>query len=174
MDGSILKMFEGPTGALRAWLDGSPRWQLARLLPRTDPRLAASVAALTLVEGLTPNARSVAGGALIGAVSAALASGDADTARGTVALTLAALGVAFLLPFALTAWRAALSDGLARRFMREMMERQMRAMLRPATVAHLEDPALLDQMERARNTGGSGRAWPPTRCWVKSRRACAG
>src|SRR5262249_15001301 len=53
-------------------------------------------------------------------------------------------------------WRATGADALARRFLRATTERQMRAALRPPTVAHLEDPALLDLMERARNTGGVG------------------
>ena len=126
----------------------SPWLQLAGMLPRVSPPLAAGVIALTVTEAITPNLRSIAGGLVVGAVAA----GGSIESR-SFHLSLVALAVAFLLQFALISWRSALSDALARRFMRWVMERQMRAMLRPPTVAHLEDPDMLDQMERARNTG---------------------
>jgi ATP-binding cassette subfamily B protein len=143
-------------GKMIGSLDRSARWQLLRRLPAAAPGLSAAVALLTAIEGVVPSARALAGGALVAAAAAALAEGaDAPVARG-FGLAVAALTAAVVAQMALGPWRATAADALARRFARATLERQMAAMLRPATIAHLEEPALLDLMERARNTGGVG------------------
>jgi ATP-binding cassette subfamily B protein len=143
-------------GKMIGRLDGSARWQLIRQLPAVAPRLTAVVAALTLIDGFIPSARALAGGALVAAVAAAAVEGpDAPAARG-FGLAVGALTAAVVAQMGLGPWRATAVDALARRFARTTLERQMGAMLRPATIAHLEEPALLDLMERARNTGGVG------------------
>jgi ATP-binding cassette subfamily B protein len=105
---------------------------------------------------VTPNLRSLAGGLIVGSVAAALAAGATAPDPATFPFALGALTVAFVLQFSLIGWRAALGDALARRVMRLVMERQMHAMLRPATVAHLEDPHLLDLMDQSRSNSAVG------------------
>ena len=143
-------------GLLRDRLDGSPRWRLVHQLPAVAPRLTAAVGALILIEAVAPSARALAAGALVAAISAALLEGSGSPAARQLGPALAVLVAAVVVQMALGPWRATAVDALARRFARATLERQMAAMLRPATIAHLEEPALLDLMERARNTGGVG------------------
>jgi ATP-binding cassette subfamily B protein len=142
-------------GGVRARLTSSARLELLRQLPRAAPGLTAAVAVLTVVEALVPSARAVASGAVVGAI-AGLRSGAPDATAGQLWTGLAATAVAVVLQMALAPWRATAADAISRRFMRVTLERMMRAMLRPATIAHLEDPAVQDQLERARNTGFVG------------------
>src|SRR5262245_14409375 len=108
---------EGLAASLRARLAASPRWRLAAALPGLAPRLTALAALLTAAEGALPSIRSLASGALVGAVAAVA---GAPAPAGADALWPALLGLTFVQvsQFAIVRWRATAADGLGRRLMR--------------------------------------------------------
>jgi ABC-type multidrug transport system fused ATPase/permease subunit len=133
-----------------------PYWRIARLLPGVSGRLALGVAVGVLLGAGLPVVATVATGALVGAVPAAVAAGP-DSPEGRAAFgALLVVGGLFIANRALGALRGALGLALGRRLDEHLRERVMRALNRPIGIAHLEDPAMRDRIERAQDVGGGG------------------
>ncbi|MBW3587880.1 MAG: ATP-binding cassette domain-containing protein [Actinobacteria bacterium] len=81
---------------------------------------------------------------------------SAAQARRDVLTILAGLGFALIIQHSLGLARLAAEDALGRRALREISSRTMRAVLKPSSIAHLEDPKWQDQISRARMTGQIG------------------
>ena len=138
---------------LRALRDGIvPYWQIARLLPAVSGPLSAAVSVGVVVGAALPVAATVVTGTLVGSIPAAVAAGaDSDAARSAFR-ALAVVGALFVLARAVDIVRGTLTHLLARRLNEHLRERVMVALNRPIGVAHLEDPALHDQIERAQGS----------------------
>jgi ATP-binding cassette subfamily B protein len=137
---------DGPVGRLGAGL-----WRTVALLPGVSTPLTATVGAGVLASGLLPVAFTVVTGVVVGAVPAAVADG-LDSPAGRRLLALVALaGLLFVLRQSLAVVVEAAAEALGRRLNGVLRERVMRAALRPAGIAHLEDADLLDTIGLARN-----------------------
>lgn len=122
---------------------------------RTSPRLALAALTGAVVAALLPVAFIVSTGALVGA-----AGGQAD--RGRVLLLALISALLFSAGQALGPWQSSVLAGqLGRAVTTALANRQTTGLLRPTTIAHLEDPAFLDQLARATTTGGIG-PWAAT------------
>jgi ATP-binding cassette, subfamily B, bacterial len=130
-------------GRWRSALAGSSHLQLVRLMPAASPWLTALAAATLLVGAALPSAFAVASGQVIAAFVGHL----------SLVTPLVLLGGVFVLQQAIGPVRAAAADGLGRRFKTSVGLRVMAATLAPATIAHLEDPDVLDHVDAARTPG---------------------
>jgi ABC-type multidrug transport system fused ATPase/permease subunit len=146
----------GLVRAVRARLDASPRWAVLRRAVQASPRLSTLVVGVVVVASLLPTAFSLTTGALVGALPAAVAAGWGSPASRVVAGAVVLLGALFVAQQTLGALTMPVTDALGRRVMGGHHRAVMRAALRPPTVAHLEDPRFLDQIERAVNYSASG------------------
>lgn len=129
---------------------------LLRLLPRISRALTVLLAAVVLASSLLPLGVTITAGLLIGSVPAAVSAG-LDSPAGGYTLTL--LGVAALLIVVerlLAPFGASLATVFGRRLDRYLQEQTMQAVGRPAGIAHLEDPAILDLIDSARGVGRDG------------------
>jgi ABC-type multidrug transport system fused ATPase/permease subunit len=108
-----------------------------------------AVVGVTLVGGVLPVAFSLASGATVGALPAAVRAGMAspDGARLTRFLVVAV--VLFVLMQALGPVRETLADALLVRVDTAMARRIMALASAPPGVAHLEDPATVDRLQQA-------------------------
>ncbi|HET7077477.1 MAG TPA: ABC transporter ATP-binding protein, partial [Chloroflexia bacterium] len=126
------------------------------LLPRVSARLTAALAIIVVLCAAGPLALTIVAGQLVGAVPAAVRAG-LDSPAGEHVLVL--LGFAALLIIAqrlLVPLQEAVATVLGRRIDRYLQELTMAAVSRPAGIAHLEDPAVLDLIETARGVGLQG------------------
>lgn len=118
------------------------RRALLRLVVDQGRLITAALAALTALTALAPVGLSIAIGALVGSVASGSHSG-----------TLTAPLLAFALLFAVISTTGpvlgALTTIMGRAVHGQVFVRSLRATHRPATVAHHEDPALLDLVFRA-------------------------
>jgi ATP-binding cassette subfamily B protein len=149
--------FLAPGGSRQA---GAPdaRWrgllELLCLLPRVSAPLTVAVCGLVLLDVALALGFTVAAGRLAGAVPAVVQGGGLGTAAGQGALlALGAAGACYLGQRAAGPVREVLGIALGREVERRLEERVMRAVLRPAGIAHLEDPALLDRISQAQGVG---------------------
>jgi ATP-binding cassette subfamily B protein len=127
---------------------------------RTSPRLAGALIALTVGTALLPTAIALASGALVGALpgagtgGAAAGSGAAGWRAGAA---LAALGLLLVAQQVAGPLRGVVvGEALGRRYMGGVHRRVMAAALRPATIRHLEDPRLHDDVQRSLGGGNLG------------------
>ena len=144
------------TAWMRAWLrDGIvPYWKIVALLPRVSPRLTVALATAVGFAAVLPVARTLAAGLLVGSVPAALAAGpDSPETRSTFVLVVL-VGVLFIAGWMVGTIRGMVASLLGRLADEHLRERVMRAINRPIGVAHLEDPALRDRLERAQGITG--------------------
>jgi ATP-binding cassette subfamily B protein len=136
------------------------RLSLARLLPRVDPLLSALLAVAIALGTLLGVGFMLASGALVGTVPAVLREGRLDSPAGQrLAVAAAAVVAVFIVREVVGPVRDALTRTLGRRLEEHLRERAMGAALGPAGIAHLEDPALLDLVSRAR--GAAMGQYPP-------------
>jgi ATP-binding cassette subfamily B protein len=142
--------------AVRERLDASPRWAVLQRAGRASPRLSALVVGVVVVASLSPTAFSLTTGALVGALPAAVAGGWDSPAGRVVVGAVGLLGALFVAQQTVGALTMPVTDALGRRVMGAHHRAVMRAALRPPTVAHLEDPRFLDQIERAVNYTSAG------------------
>ena len=121
------------------------------LLPGVSRPLTAAVAAGTLASGLLPVVFAVVSGVVVGAVPAAVRGGLDSPAGRRLLLLVALAGLLFVVRQSLAVVLEAAAAALGRRLNGVLRERAMRAALRPAGIAHLEDADLLDTIALARN-----------------------
>jgi len=128
-----------------------------RLMPAASRTGTALLALGVLVSALLPLALTVAAGTLVGAIPAATGRG-VWSPEGQAALALLAgvtgLTVASRVLGPIIGTLAAM---LGREVDRLVQRRIMAAVNRPVGIAHLEDPATIDLIEHAQQTGAGGR-----------------
>jgi ATP-binding cassette subfamily B protein len=112
--------------------------------------------ALLLLGGTAPVLLSITGAALIGAIPGAINDGLSSPAGNRLLMVFAIAAFVFVFQYAISPFTSIASDALARRLDGLMRERVMRSLIRPAGLAHLEDPAILDQVAVARGVGPGG------------------
>ncbi|HXI19208.1 MAG TPA: ABC transporter ATP-binding protein/permease, partial [Chloroflexota bacterium] len=123
---------------------------------RIQPRLAAAVVGLAALSSLVPTAFSLATGGLIGVLPQLALEGESPDGWRRLAGSVALLGGLFVLQQVIGPLQSVAADALGRRFMASVYRRVMRATLRPATIAHLEEPELHNKVREAIDTGGIG------------------
>ena len=127
-----------------------------------SPLLTAAVIFSIVATSLLPAAFAVATGALVGSLQPAIAGGIDGPAGRRLMVWAVVVGSLFALQQALAGWRSnVLAGDLGRRVTTALADRQTEAMLRPATIAHLEDPSFLDDAAKATGVGGIG-PWAAT------------
>ncbi|HVE91704.1 MAG TPA: ABC transporter ATP-binding protein [Actinomycetota bacterium] len=139
--------------------DRSARMALIRLLPGVSRPMTVAVVTATLIAAALPVAMTLANGALIGGVPAAVRGGfGSDEGRKLLWITGLA-GALFVAQQTFGPVRLALADAFGRRINGRFKERVMRSSLAPAGISHLEDPRVLDLISTARgiDTG----TWKP-------------
>ncbi len=115
-------------------------WQFFAALPHADRPLALLWWAVVLLHGLLPAMFAVAMGALVSAVQHG----------GDLGRPLAVIGVVFVLLQVITPIQTAVSHTLGDRTAAWLYDRLTRACVRPAGMAHLEDPTLASDLTVAR------------------------
>lgn len=123
-----------------------------RMMLDTDRRLAVTLGAVSVFEGLLPTGFTLAGGSLIAA---------AQAGRG-IGLTLGVVTVLFLLAEVTQNLRNAVVEGFRERVETRRRERVMAAVLRPPGISHLEDSEVLDLVQ-----AGSNNEWPNTSAFTQ-------
>lgn len=123
-----------------------PSLELIRVIIAASPRLAPITAVLMLLQGILPSATAALSGILIGE----LISTNASTRVLGPMLGLAGL---FILQQFVAMLRLAVCETVSTRTKAVATTRLMRAVQAPRTIAHLEDPAMLDLITRARGRG---------------------
>ena len=116
-------------------------WQFVRILPRANAPLAVAWWLLLMLRGLLPAAFAVVMGTLTGAVQA-----GAD-----LVAPLAIVAVVFLLTQVLTPLHQAISANLGSQLAAWLYDQLTVACVRPPGLAHLEDPALTNDITMARD-----------------------
>jgi len=124
-----------------------------RLLPGASGRLSVALVALVVLTALLPPAFALASGALIGSLGGAVAGGWGSPAGRRLTEAIAAVVALFVLQQVSGPGVRAVADALGRRAEGKLRLRVMAATLRPAGVAHLEDPGLVDQVTEVQNVG---------------------
>src|SRR5580765_436677 len=138
----------------------SARVDLVRQAAAANRGLTVLTAALVVVAGLLPAAFSLATGALAGAVPGAVGRGLSSGPGHHVAAALLAATAAYVAIQVIGPLRAVVADTLMRSVDEALSTRLMRAVSGPRGIAHLEDPAVLDQVAQAQgavtgNTAGA-------------------
>lgn len=133
---------------------------LVRELPRVHLPLTVAYATTTVALALFPTATIVANGVLVGRLPAAAGSGVHSAATRAAIAALLLVGVLSVLAWVTESLDALVREHLARLAARRWDQELMAAVAAPTTVAHLEDPALLDRLEAAagRTRGGPAQA----------------
>ncbi len=129
----------------------SARWDLLRFVARISPGATAVLGLLTVLVAVIPALLAVAIGMLVGNVPDAAAGGTDSDAFGRCVRWLIVAGVLFLAQQSIVPLQEAISESLGVRATAGLGDRVMRASLQPAGIGHLEDPAMLDRIARARS-----------------------
>ena len=133
---------------IRAWWQrGAAPRALVRVAAGAGPWPFAAACAATLAAAVVPTLFFVASGRVVAAVFAA-AAGDGPAADAHRWLLISAL--LFVLQQSLAPVRAVATADLGYRLEQAIRNRIMRATLDPVGIAHLEDPAVMDHVARAR------------------------
>jgi ATP-binding cassette, subfamily B, bacterial len=133
---------------LRRWLRDGPRLQLVRKLPRVSRGLTAAATGLMLLNALLPTAFTIASGTLIGRVPAAARDGLGSGAGRSLLAALAVVGALYVVQQATAPLLNLVSGMLGRRVDLHLGIRAMTALQSPATVVHLEDPSVQDDIAK--------------------------
>jgi ATP-binding cassette, subfamily B, bacterial len=120
-----------------------------RLLWETSRPLAVAVAAYAAAASVLPNLVLIAAGHVVGAIPAAAASGLHSAAGHRLIAALAITGGAYAGSLLLGPVQTSLASVVKWRLVYHTQERLMTAVSRPAGIAHLEDPKVLDDLELA-------------------------
>ena len=118
-----------------------PEWKLFAALPKADRGLAAAWWTVLAVRGVLPALFAIAMGLLVGAVQR----------RGPLSVPLAIVGIIFVLLQVLGPLHTAIGANLGDRLAAWLYDRLTHACVRPAGVAHLEDPTLTSDLTVARD-----------------------
>lgn len=134
---------------------GSSRLLLLRQLPKVSmPLTIATVVGLAVGAVMTP-AFTVATGVLVGRIPAAVEQGLDSSAGSALYRALAVVAVLYVLQLGLLPLFGLAQSTLARRFDRHISNRLTAAAVAPPSIAHLEEPAVLDQIAKAEGLIGS-------------------
>lgn len=149
----------GSAGGISPWTAGGRRLRglapvvMARAMFQTAPVL--TVAFLTtcmLAAGLTA-AFVYASGAVIGSIPAAVRAGNGSEPMRRVQLATVAMALLFLGQQLLGGLQDVLSSTLGRRMEGGLRERVFRALAKPPTLDHLDDPSIQGIITRATTVG---------------------
>ncbi len=118
-----------------------------------SPLMAGLTAVLAVLAGAAPVGITIGIGELVGELTSAIGQGlDTPEARDCYRW-IAVIVVLFFLAHLAESARTALGRALGRRVTGRLGERVMTAVSEPATIGHLEDPAYLGRLARARGEG---------------------
>lgn len=134
---------------------GSARVLLLRQLPRVSVFLTVTTLVGLLVQALMTPAFTIATGVLVGRIPAAITGGLGSAAGHDLYAALAIVAVLYVAQLGLLPLFGIGQQTLARRFDRHITNRLTRAAVAPPSIAHLEDPAVLDQIAKAEGLIGS-------------------
>jgi ABC-type multidrug transport system fused ATPase/permease subunit len=127
---------------------------VVRLLPRVDARRTALLGAGVLAGSVIPVATGVCLGLLAGSVAGA--AGLSSPAGRTTLVLFALVCLLSILERVVGQLHYTLATTFARQIDLHLQERVMAAVGRPAGVAHLEDPQILDLIKNAQGVGTEG------------------
>jgi ATP-binding cassette, subfamily B, bacterial len=146
--------------ALRWWhLDrqgAQLRWAFIRLLPRSSLPLTLGVSVCLVVAAVVPVFLMLSVGWSISDIGAAVGHGSGSRGAESLTLDLVRVGALFTLLRVVISMTTPIGDQLALRVRAAVFQRVVDAHLAPPGVAHLEDPALRDLVERAQDPGAIG------------------
>ncbi|MCC7371752.1 MAG: ABC transporter ATP-binding protein [Chloroflexi bacterium] len=142
-------MIDATFRRLRSWIVDSPRWLLVCSLRSISLPLTMLTAVCVLLNVALPTAFALLSGHLINTLPDAIEQGPGSPAGQQMLVAVVALGLTFLFIQIVISVRTTAANALGRRFMGEHTRRVMVATLAPPGLAHLEDPAYLDQVSRA-------------------------
>lgn len=131
----------------RAWR--SPRLLLLRQLPGVHRGLTALSIVAVVLTAVMPTATTLASGALVGAVPAAVKNGLESSQGRNLLRALAVLAAVYTFQFAVLPLFNQATNALSRRLDRSLSERVMTAILAPTGIRHLEEPEILDEVTKA-------------------------
>jgi len=120
-----------------------------RLLWETSRTLTVGVAVYAAAASVLPNLVLIAAGHVVGAIPAAAASGLHSAAGRRLIATLAITGTAYAGALLLGPVQTSLGSVVKWRLVYHTQDRLMAAVSRPAGIAHLEDPKVLNDLELA-------------------------
>jgi ATP-binding cassette subfamily B protein len=147
---------------------------LARLLPVASRPLTLAFVTCTVLGALLPIVFALVSGVAVDAVPAALDAGLGSPGGRRLVLAAGLLGALFTVQQTLGLVSGTVAYALARRVRRVTFRRAMVAILQPPTIAHLEDPALLDRIADATTLGPIGPGGGVTRLANQWRRWLVG
>jgi ATP-binding cassette subfamily B protein len=147
---------------------------LARLLPVASRPLTLAFVTCTVLGALLPIVFALVAGVAVDAVPAALDAGLGSPGGRRLVLAAGLLGALFTVQQTLGLVSGTVAYALARRVRRVTFRRAMVAILQPPTIAHLEDPALLDRIADATTLGPIGPGGGVTRLANQWRRWLVG
>lgn len=139
---------------MKLWLPAGRRTQpgygaAIRLVWETSRPLSFAVALYTVASSVLPNVVLVAAGHLVGDVPAAARDGLSSPAGDRMIGALAVTGLAYAAVLLLGPMQSALSSVVKWRLIYDTQDRLIAAVSRPVGIAHLEDPAVLDDLALA-------------------------
>jgi ATP-binding cassette, subfamily B, bacterial len=120
-----------------------------RLLWETSRPLAVAVAAYAATASALPNLVLIAAGRVVGDIPASARDGMSSAAGHRLIAALAAAGAAYAAALLLGPAQSALSSVVKWRLIYRTQDRLMAAVSGPPGIGHLEDPAVLDDLELA-------------------------
>ncbi|MFE1397993.1 ABC transporter ATP-binding protein [Nocardiopsis dassonvillei] len=132
------------------------RWVLPSLVRYSfsvAPGTATLTTALAVLAGAAPVGITIGIGGLVDGLTSAIGQGLDTPAARECYRWVALIVVLFLLTHIAESARTALGRDLGRRVTGRLSERVMTAASEPTTIGHLEDPAYLDRIGRARGEG---------------------
>ncbi len=127
-----------------------------RQLPAASKPLTAAAAACVVIGAALPIAFAVATGAAVAAVPGAVGGGLSSPTGRQLLDAVIVVGAILAVQQALSPVQEAVTAMLARRVQMAIYRRSMAAALQPRTIAHLEDPELLDLVGAATLLSPSG------------------
>ena len=136
-------------GRLLSRVAASSRADLVRASAGIAPGITASLGALVLASGLLPPAFTLATGALAQRVPDAVGRGMGSSAGHRVAVALLVATLVYVLIQVVGPVRAMVGEILMRRIDESLAVDLMRAVSAPRSLAHLEDPQVLDRVAQA-------------------------
>jgi len=135
----------------------APYLGLVRSVWRSDPRQSAALTVVVMLRSAAPFVFAISAAVVVSKVPDAVRHGLSSAPGHNVIAGLVAMGISFAVQQIGPAIQLSLADSLGRRFNAELDQRLMRLALTPRGVAHLEDPAVGEQLAAARQAVSG---WP--------------
>ena len=134
---------------LRLAVRNSARLKVVRIVIDDFPALATLLVLWTLARAFLPVASLLAMGRMVTDIGGATAHGISSTAGHRLIIAVVVFGVVYISSTLLTPIYIGLESAGRVRMTYRMQQRLMRAVSGPTGIAHLEDPEVLDSIERA-------------------------